>query len=226
MADRDDSAGRDGASEGEDGSGVRETLESWFVTGAVLFIPLVVTLIVLQFALDFVSSVLVPVVRVVNYVLPFPVPNPVIELGSVLAFLLVLLVTGAIARGTADHVSKEWFDGLVESIPLLGSVYRGFRQMSEILLADDSDSFEEVKLIEVPHEETFRLGFLTAETPPEIEQAAGHEEMCTVFLPNPPNPSGGSLLFVPTDRVLDVDMTVEEGLQTIVTTGVATAPEE
>ena len=224
MADRDDSAGRDGASEGE-GSAVRETLESWLVTGAVLFVPLVITLIVLQFALDFVSSVLTPVVRVANYLLPFPVPDPVIELGAVVAFLLVLLVTGAIARGTADHVSKEWFDGLVESVPLLGSVYRGFRQMSEILLADDSDSFEEVKLVEIPNDGTYRLGFLTAETPPEIEEAAGHDGMCTIFFPNPPNPSGGSLLFVPTDRVHDVDMTVEEGLQTIVTTGVATAPE-
>lgn len=210
----------------EDASGLQETLKGWFVTGAVLFIPLVVTLIVLQFALDFVSSVLTPIVRAANYLLPFSVPNPVIELGAVLAFLLVLLVTGALARGTADHVSKEWFDGLVESIPLLGSVYRGFRQMSEILLSDDSDSFEEVKLVEIPNDGTYRLGFLTAETPPEIEEAAGHDEMCTIFFPNPPNPSGGSLLFVPTDRVHDVDMTVEEGLQTIVTTGVATAPEE
>jgi hypothetical protein len=46
--------------------------------------------------------------------------------------------------------------------------------------------------------------------------------MLTLFLPLAPNPvMGGHLVHLPEDRVMDVEMTVEEGLQTIVTSGVA-----
>jgi hypothetical protein len=46
--------------------------------------------------------------------------------------------------------------------------------------------------------------------------------MLTLFLPLAPNPvMGGHLAHIPEDRVYDVDMTVEEGIRTIVTSGVA-----
>ncbi|MFB6305090.1 MAG: hypothetical protein ABEH47_07980, partial [Haloferacaceae archaeon] len=45
----------------------------------------------------------------------------------------------------------------------------------------------------------------------------------TLFLPLAPNPvMGGYVLHVEADRVVDVDLTVEEGVQSIVTSGVAT----
>jgi hypothetical protein len=46
--------------------------------------------------------------------------------------------------------------------------------------------------------------------------------MFTMFLPMAPNPvMGGHLLHVPDRRVYEVDMTVEEGVQAVVTSGVA-----
>jgi len=47
--------------------------------------------------------------------------------------------------------------------------------------------------------------------------------MMTLFMPLAPNPvMGGYVVHVPQDRVYDVDMTVEEGIRSIVTSGVAT----
>jgi len=47
--------------------------------------------------------------------------------------------------------------------------------------------------------------------------------MVTLFMPMAPNPvMGGHAVHVPTSRVHDVDMTVEEGVHSIVTSGVAT----
>jgi uncharacterized membrane protein len=46
--------------------------------------------------------------------------------------------------------------------------------------------------------------------------------MTTLYLPMAPNPvMGGHVIHVPIERVCDVDMSVEEGVQSIVTSGVA-----
>jgi uncharacterized membrane protein len=51
--------------------------------------------------------------------------------------------------------------------------------------------------------------------------------MVTMFLPMAPNPvTGGFLTHVPRSRVHDVDMTVEEGIRSILTSGVATGNED
>jgi uncharacterized membrane protein len=51
--------------------------------------------------------------------------------------------------------------------------------------------------------------------------------MVTLFMPMAPNPvMGGHVVHVPTSRVYDIDMTVEEGLRSIVTSGVATGDAE
>jgi hypothetical protein len=95
--------------------------------------------------------------------------------------------------------------------------------MSGLLLDSDTDSFQEVKLVEFPVEGSYAFAFLTADTPPVVEEATGHEGMVTLFVPMAPNPvMGGYVLHVSPDRVVDVDLTVEEGIQAIVTSGVAT----
>lgn len=46
--------------------------------------------------------------------------------------------------------------------------------------------------------------------------------MVTLFIPLAPNPvMGGFLTHVPTDRVRDIDMTVEAGVRSIITSGIA-----
>jgi len=91
-----------------------------------------------------------------------------------------------------------------------------------VMLESDTQSFRDVKLVEFPHEGAYTLGFVTTETPPELAEPAGHADMLTLFLPLAPNPvMGGHLVHMPADRVMDVDMTVEEGIRAIVTSGVA-----
>jgi hypothetical protein len=90
------------------------------------------------------------------------------------------------------------------------------------MLESDAQNFREVKLVEFPHEGAYTLGFVTTETPEALRRPAGHEEMLTLFLPLAPNPvMGGHLVHVPADRVRDVEMSVEEGVRTVVTSGVA-----
>jgi uncharacterized membrane protein len=54
------------------------------------------------------------------------------------------------------------------------------------------------------------------------DAADADEEMLVLFVPLAPNPvMGGFMVCVPRERAMDVDMTVQEAFQAIVTSGVA-----
>jgi uncharacterized membrane protein len=202
-----------------------ETVRQAFITGATLTIPGIITLIILTVVLNFVSN-LVPdgVVEVANSVWPGQaLPAAVVEGITILALVALILAVGFVAERTAGDAHAERFHGWMESIPGLGSVYTSFNEMSELLLDSDTDSFQEVKLVEYPTEGSYVVAFLTASMPEDIESATGNEEMVTLFVPMAPNPvMGGFVIHVDADRVVDVDMSVEEGIRSIVTSGVAT----
>ncbi|ELZ56575.1 hypothetical protein C466_03597, partial [Halorubrum distributum JCM 10118] len=117
-----------------------------------------------------------------------------------------------------------YVDYAVERVPGVGSVYQGFRQMSDAMLESDGGNFREVVLVEFPTEETYTLAFVTSETPAAIADHAdsGGEGMRTLFMPMAPNPvMGGHVVFVPERRIVDVELTVDEGIRALVTSGVA-----
>jgi hypothetical protein len=95
--------------------------------------------------------------------------------------------------------------------------------MAQLLLSNDTQSFQEVKLVQFPVEGSYAMAFVTARAPGVVEDATDTEGMTTLFLPMAPNPvMGGHVVHVSNDRVYDVDLTVEEGIRSIVTSGVAT----
>ena len=197
------------------------TLRRWLLTGVALTVPLVITVLVLGVVLNFLLNVVSPVVALVRIV---PGVSPVIEgllvqIVSLASLLLVVLAIGAVANVT-DRSYAPRFHAAVEGLPGVGELYRSFRQMSDILTDSSAETFREVKLVEFPHEGAYSLAFVTADTPEQIQASAGELRMQTLFVPLAPNPMmGGFLVNVAADRVSDVDMTVEEAIQSIVTSG-------
>jgi len=111
---------------------------------------------------------------------------------------------------------------VIEQVPGVGSVYQGFRQMSDAMLESDGGNFREVVLVEFPTEDAYTLAFVTSETPETVAAPAESGEMRTLFMPMAPNPvMGGHVLFVPERRIVDVGLSVEEGIRALVTSGVA-----
>jgi uncharacterized membrane protein len=182
-----------------------------------------VTLVILAFVFNFVSSMLDPIVTATEQNVTNDDRNDLLLKGlAVVTLVVVVLVIGVLAEHTpTDGKVARVFHESMESIPAVGSVYTGFRQMSEVVVESDADSFQDVKLVEFPTEGSYTLAFVTADTPGNVEDATGHDEMVTLFMPMAPNPvMGGHVLHVSRDRVVDIDLTVEEGIQSIVTSGV------
>lgn len=201
----------------------RSYLKRVFVTGAAIVVPVVLTIYITMLIVDFLSQFLAPGVIIVQDSLGFDtVPVAAIELVTALVFLGIVFVIGVAAESRhADGSVEQRFESTVSSIPGVGSIYSNINEISELLLEQDTESFQEVKLVEFPQEESYMIGFVTAGEPTVIEDATGHDEMSTLFAPMGPNPfMGGFVLHLPEKRVHDIDMSVEEGIQAIVSSGV------
>lgn len=207
----------------------RTILRRSLVSGVAIALPLLVTLVVVGFVLNFVQRTLNPAVGLVVWMTGTENPNPlVVEAVTILLFVLVIFVVGFVSvyHHGGERINRR-LDELMESIPGIGSVYTSFNEMAELLMDSDTESFRDVKLVEYPTEGSYVVAFKTAETPDVIPSDTGHEEMETLFMPMAPNPvMGGFVIHVESDRVVDVDLSVEQGIRSIVTSGVAMGEED
>jgi uncharacterized membrane protein len=212
---------------------VTDVVRESFITGVAVMVPVLVTTFVFAVLFNTLYRYLALVAALFSLsdritLIPGLVSLPaelLLEL-SIPVFVLcgVFCVGFLVERSRYGEQAVDYFDRAATRIPGFGSIYESFRQMSDVVLSSDTESFREVKLVEFPHEGSYTLGFVTTETPDALSEPTPHDEMVTMFLPMAPNPvMGGHLVHLPADRVMDVDLTVEEGIQTIVTSGVAIA---
>jgi uncharacterized membrane protein len=207
------------------GPGVRDYVRRSLLTGLALTVPLLVTVLVLVFALDFLANALDPLVIGMERSFGFTESLSRVALQAIAASLLVgiILVVGTVAESQygGGRIERR-VDETISRIPGIGSIYESLNEMSKVLLSRDTDSFKEVKLVEYPGPGSYTLAFLTAEPGEAVKEATGHQEMVSLFMPMAPNPfMGGFVIHVSADQVYDVDMTVEEGIQAIVSSGIA-----
>jgi uncharacterized membrane protein len=212
------------------------------ITGVAIMIPVVVTLYIVSIAIGFVRNALDPLIRVLRWAgliqriesggfvqllieigIYADVVAFVSELIAIAVLVLVIAVVGVVGRNRYGQRVVDVFDLVVSSIPGVGTVYKSFRRMGDVVLDEQDDKFQEVKLVQCFDENVYVLGFKTGEAPVTIEESTGHEEMVSMFLPLAPNPvTGGLLTYIPQSDVYDIDMTIEEGIQSVLTSGVAT----
>lgn len=203
------------------GRSVGDRLKGYLLRGTLFVIPMLVTVAIVIFVARFFSGFLEPVATLMAN--ETGLSGPLGQIFVLMSFVLVILVLGAIIE-TIPHgmAAAGFFHSLVESIPGVGSVYSGFREMSETI-ASGGESFRDVKLVEFPMEGSYSMAFVTADAPTSLEESVGPptEDMISLFLPMGPNPvMGGFVIYVARDRVYDIDISVEQGLQAIITSGV------
>lgn len=227
------------------GRSVYEQVLSTILTGIAVILPFVVTLYILDVAFGFIASALNPFVKlleaaglisgvrqsaVIQFLLDTDIIVSEVQLVTDAIALLVLaglvVVLGIVGRLRVGERVIEAVDRLVVAIPGVGTVYKSFRRLTDAMIESEMENFQDVKLVEFPQDNAYALGFKTANAPGSIHDAARREEMETLFLPLAPNPvMGGFLAHVPAEHVSDVDMTVEEGVRSIITSGIATGAE-
>lgn len=196
-------------------------IRRWFIAGLLVWLPLAVTYWLLRFLVGVLdnSLLLLPSAIRPETLLGFAIPG----LGILLSLLLVL-VTGALAANFVGRRVLRTGESLLNRIPLVRTVYSGVKRLAETVLGDSGTSFRKVLLIEYPRREMWTLAFQTGEPVGEV-QASTAREVITVFVPTTPNPTSGFIVMLPREDVIELDMSVEDGLRMVISLGVVT-PEQ
>ncbi len=192
-------------------------MKKYLITGLLVWVPLGITLWVLNLTITTMDQtlLLLPEHWQPDRVLPFHVPG----LGIILTFVIVL-ATGLLIRNMLGQRLWAISEKLMVNIPLIGSVYKSVKQVSDTLLSGTGQSFRKVLLVRYPHPHTWSLAFQTS-VPSEVGDQLSDEHVA-VFIPTTPSPVNGFYFFVRKADVIELDMTVDVALRTIVSMGVAT----
>jgi uncharacterized membrane protein len=83
--------------------------------------------------------------------------------------------------------------------------------------------FSKVVLIEFPRKGTWSLGFLTNRTQGE-PQLRTVQDVWTVFVPTTPNPTSGFLIMLPKEDIVELEMSVGDGMKMIISGGAVVPP--
>jgi uncharacterized membrane protein len=196
-------------------------LRRYLVAGLLVWVPLGITFIVIKFLLDLMDRLLLvlPVEWRPETVLGFSIPG----FGLVLA-VFILLVTGMIVANLLGRSILRLWEGVLNRIPLVRTVYSSVKQILSSILTTGSHSFRKVLLIEYPRKGIWTLCFQTGQATGEL-QANLEKESITVFVPTTPNPTSGFIMVVPKEDTKELNMDIEAALKLVMSLGIASDSE-
>ena len=191
-------------------------LRRYLIAGLLVWLPIGVTVLVVKLLVDLMDQTLVvlPEAYRPDRLLGFHVPG----LGVVLSVLVVLSTGVVMAHFFGQQLLNAW-EAILNRIPLVRSIYSSVKQLSATLLSSGGQSFRKVLLVEYPRKGLWTLAFQTGAEVGEAQAKTG-EEVINVYVPTTPNPTSGFFLMVPRRDVVELDMSVDEGLKMIISMGV------
>jgi len=195
---------------------MRRFVRRYVIAGLLVWVPIVVTVLVVRFILDLMDQtlLLLPAAARPEALFGFHIPG----LGLLLA-LLLLISTGMLVSNIIGRSLVGLWEDLLNRIPFVRALYSGVKSFSTTILSNQGNSFKKVMLIEYPRKGIWSIGFQTAGDLPLISAHTGEPQVC-VFIPTTPNPTSGFIMMVPRSQAIELDMSVDAAMKMIVTLGV------
>ncbi len=187
-----------------------------FLRGLAIIIPIAITVWVLWFIFQFIDGIASPLYQQIGLNIP--------GIGFITAIVLILLL-GIASRYLAGKVFFRILERIFLTLPLARSVYSGARELiNAFSLGQKGKTFREVCMVEYPRKGVYSIGFKTNEL--TFEDADGNNKMLSnIYIPLPPNPTTGILTLIPSDEVISLSISVEQGLKLVLSAGIVTPTE-
>jgi uncharacterized membrane protein len=192
-------------------------LKKYFITGLLIWIPLAITVWVLNLIVTTMDQTL--------WLLPEAI-QPHAWLGvhipglGLLLSLLVVLLTGLLAANIIGQRLVQMWEGMLARIPVVKSIYHSVKQVSDTLFSSSGEAFRKAVLVQYPREGAWTIAFLTGVPGGDVANHL-HGDYVSVYVPTTPNPTSGFFLMLPRSEVIELDMSVDEALKYVISMGVA-----
>ena len=190
---------------------ILSNLRNYFFAGAVVLIPIGITLYLSLFIIKVSTKILPKELNPNNY-LNFEIPG--IEI--LIAIFLITFI-GWLSLSFLGKKIFEIINRILKRIPILRTIYSAINQMTESLTKSDNKQ-KSVVLLEYPKKDVWAVGFATKENKGIINDKIGNE-LVNVFVPTTPNPTSGFLLMVPKKNLIFLDISFEQASKFIVSAG-------
>jgi len=203
-------------------------VKKYLIAGLLVWLPLAITIWVLQAALGLLDGVFSWLLNAGRAVLPTGA-EPLIDLLlkipglGVIVMLLGLLLTGIFATNIVGQWWLRQGSKVLSKIPIVKSIYSSVKQVSDTLFSSSGNAFREAVLVQYPRQGSWTIAFVTGKPGGE---AALHlpGEYLSLYVPTTPNPTSGFFLMVPRADVVVLQMSVDEALKYVISMGVVAPP--
>jgi uncharacterized membrane protein len=211
--------------------GFRRHMQSVFIGGFVVLIPLLVTLYIVSFIYHFATGFSYPVAQwmlqsnIFGSVAPIDTTKAAGYLAPLLAVVLTagfIYLIGVLSTFVIGRQILNVVDRFVENLPLLKGIYGTTKQVIGVFRQSGGGAgFQRVVLVEFPRHGLWTIAFVTN----EITDTSRGDKYVAIFIPMTPNPTSGFFQMVLEHEVRNTDWTVDQGIK-IVLSGGLLAPTE
>lgn len=192
-------------------------LRAYFFTGLVITAPIAITVWATYWFVTLFDSWIKPFLPASynpDTYLPIRVPG----FGLIFALIAITLI-GFMAANLAGRTMIAIWDKILNSTPVVRSIYKGSKQIFETLFSQKGASFRYVCLVEWPRRGTWSIAFVSREVDGAQVGLEPGRPMYAVYMSTTPNPTSGYVFFVDVDDVKIIDMSVEDGLKLVISMG-------
>ncbi len=181
-------------------------LASFFLAGLATLLPVVISIYLVYWIFSAIDSLLEPIfIAIFGHAIP--------GLGFVSTIIIVIIV-GLFSKNILGKKLLYWTQALLYRTPIVGKIYSTVRRITNSFFSTGKNAFRQVALVEFPRKGIFSIGFITNEDLPYLG-----EEAYSVFIPTTPNPTSGWFIIVPKEDVQILDISVEQGIETVISAG-------
>lgn len=193
---------------------VIQRLESHFgrriFSGFLVLIPLLATVLILQFVLGYIDTSF--------RAFAFVKDTPLDFRGIGVAFAVILFYSvGLLVAGRAGRRAIGWQKLILTKIPIVGSIFGVAQQATDALTSPSGHRYSRVVFLNWPRPGVLAMGFVTGHchSPAEPDKT-----VLAIYIPTVPNPTSGMLAFVSEDEVFESNLTVEDAMKIVFSGGI------
>ena len=140
-------------------------------------------------------------------------------------FILILYLLGKFMAAGMGRILVGAFERGILQLPLVRNVYSSVKQVSDFLFSPRQIEYTRVVAVEYPRRGIWSLGLVTGESMIDI-RAAANEPVLSVLVPTSPMPVTGYTINIRKSEALDLNITIDQAFQFIVSCGVVVPPQQ
>lgn len=136
-----------------------------------------------------------------------------------LVFVSLLYLLGSFLAAGVGRIFVNAIEALIARLPIVRNVYSAVKQVTDFVFSEREIEFNRVVAVQYPSKGIWSIGFVTGESMLDIRSAA-NEPVLSVLMPTSPMPATGFTITVRKSETIDLELTVDQAIQFIVSCGV------